>query len=180
MLQIILLGVLAGLDNVQVAAAISMAPLTRARRILFALAFAACEIGAPLVGLLLIGTLRAHSGVWLDRLSPLIVVACGVTILVLAFRDDDELETLVNHRWTVIGLPLSLSFDNLLIGISLGTLDYPLPLAAATIGCVSALMCVCGIAGGARLRRWIPEYAEVVSGVYLIATAAMMWLGDRA
>jgi manganese efflux pump family protein len=180
MLQIILLGVLAGLDNVQVAAAISMAPLTRARRALFALAFCACEIGAPLVGLLLIGSLRTRWGLWLDRAAPLIIVACGATIIFLAFRDDDQLEKLVNHRWTVIGVPLSLSLDNLLIGISLGTLDYPLPLAAATIGSVSAFMCVCGIAGGARLRRWIPEYAEVVSGVYLIAIAAMTWLGDRA
>ncbi|HYH06040.1 MAG TPA: manganese efflux pump [Thermoanaerobaculia bacterium] len=180
MLQIVLLGILAGLDNVQVAAAISMAPLTRARRILFAIAFCICEIGAPLAGLFLAHGLRARLGPWLDRSAPFIVVLCGVTILFLAFRDDDKLGKLVNHRWTVIALPLSLSFDNLLIGLSLGTLDYPLPLAAATIGCVSAFMCVCGIAGGARLRRWIPEYAEVVSGVYLIVIAATMWIGDRA
>jgi putative Mn2+ efflux pump MntP len=180
MLQIILLGVLAGLDNVQVAAAISMAPLTRARRILFALAFCICEIAAPLAGLLLTSSLRARGSVWLDRSGPFIIVACGLAIIFLSFRDGDELEKLVNHRWTLIGLPLSLSLDNLLIGISLGTLDYPLPLAAATIGCVSACMCVCGIVGGARLRRWIPEYAEIISGVYLIAIAAMRWLGDRA
>ena len=180
MLQIILLGVLAGIDNVQVAAAISMAPLTRARRTLFAIAFCLCEIGAPLAGLFLAHGLRAHFGAWLDRAAPLLVVLCGATILLLAFRDDDSLEKLVNHRWTVIGLPLTLSFDNLLIGLSLGTLNFPLPLAAATIGCVSACMCVCGIAFGARLRKWIPDYAEVLSGAYLIVIAATMWIGDRA
>jgi putative Mn2+ efflux pump MntP len=180
MLQIILLGVLAGLDNVQVAAAISMAPLTRARRALFALAFCLCEIATPLIGLLLVGSLRVHFGAWVDRVAPLILVVCGVVIIYLALRDRDELEKLVNNRWTVVGLPLSLSLDNLLIGISLGTFGYPLPLAAATIGCVSAVMCVCGIAGGARLRRWIPEYAEIVSGVYLIVLAAMMWIDPRA
>jgi putative Mn2+ efflux pump MntP len=180
MTQIILLGVLAGLDNVQVAAAISMAPLTRGRRVLFALAFCVCEIAAPVIGLFITGTLRARGSVWLDRSGPFILVACGVAIIYLSLRDDDELEKLVNHRWTVIGLPLSLSLDNLLIGISVGTLDYPLPLAAATIGCVSAAMCVCGIAGGARLRRWIPEHAEIVSGVYLIGIAAMRWIGERA
>ncbi|HEX6159902.1 MAG TPA: manganese efflux pump [Thermoanaerobaculia bacterium] len=176
MLQIVLLGILAGLDNVQVAAAISLAPLTRGRRILFAVAFSICEIASPLLGLLLMGSLRVRWGVWLDRSAPLIVVLCGLVILFLAFRDKDELQKLVNHRWTLVGLPISLSFDNLLIGISLGTLDYPLPLAAATIGCVSATMCVLGIIGGARLRRWIPEYAEVVSGLYLLVIAATMWI----
>jgi putative Mn2+ efflux pump MntP len=176
MLQIVLLGVLAGIDNLQVAAAISMMPLTRARRMLFAVVFSACEIATPLLGLLLIGALRARWEVWIDGIAPLIMVSCGIAIIVLAFKDRDELEKLVNRRWTVVGLPLSLSLDNLLIGISLGTLDYPLPLAAATIGCVSAVMCVAGIAGGARLRRWIPEHAEVVSGIYLIVIAGMMWI----
>lgn len=174
MLEIVALGVLAGLDNVQVAAAISMAPLTRARRILFAIAFSVCEIASPLIGLLLIGSVRPQ----LDRFAPLIVVACGLVILFLAFRDKDELQRLVNRRWTLVGLPLSLSFDNLVIGISLGALDVPLPLAAATIGCVSAAMCVLGIIGGARLRRWIPEHAAVVSGLYLLVIAATMWIGE--
>lgn len=174
MLQILLLGVLAGSDNLQVAAAISMAPLTRARRTLFALAFCACEIATPLLGLLLVGSLQARFG-WVSRLAPLIVVSCGGVILFLAFKDHDELETLVNHRWTVAALPLSLSFDNLLIGVSLGAFRYPLTFAATAVGSISACMCLIGIAGGARLRRWIPRHAGAVSGLYLIVIAAMMW-----
>jgi len=179
MLRIILLGVLAGLDNLQVAAAISMTPLTRSRRALFALAFCLCEISTPLLGLLLMSAIRARAGDWLDGVAPFIVVTCGLVIIYLALRDNDQLETLVNNKWTVIGLPLSLSLDNLLIGISLGTLRYPLPLAALTIGSVSACMCLFGIAGGMRIRRWIPKHAEVISGLYLIAIAAMMWIGHR-
>jgi len=176
MLHIILLGVLAGLDNLQVATAISMAPLTRARRALFAVAFSACEIGTPLLGLLFIRSLHARFGGWIDRLAPLIVVACGAVIVFLALKDRDELEKLVNHHWTVAALPLSLSVDNLLIGVSLGTFGYPLPLAAAIVGGVSACMCIFGIVGGMRIRRWIPRHADVVSGLYLIAIAAMMWI----
>ena len=171
MLRIILLGVLAGADNLQVAAAISMAPLTRARRAAFALAFSLCEIATPLLGLLLIGLLHARFGVWIDRAAPLIVVACGVVIVILALTDRDELETFVNRRWIVAVLPLSLSFDNLLIGVSLGAFNVPLPLAAATIGAVSASMCLLGMAGGARIRRWVPRHADVLSGLYLIAIA---------
>jgi putative Mn2+ efflux pump MntP len=179
MLKIILLGILAGSDNLQVAAAISMAPLTRARRALFALAFCVCEIATPLIGLIFIRSLHARFGLWVDRLAPLIVVACGVVILILALKDRDELETLINHRWTIAALPLSLSFDNLLIGVSLGTFGYSLPLAAAAVGGISACMCLFGIAGGMRIRRWIPEHANVVSGLYLIVIAAMMWAGVR-
>jgi putative Mn2+ efflux pump MntP len=180
MLRIVLLGVLAGLDNLQVAAAISMTPLTRMRRALFALAFCTCEMSTPLAGLLLIRLLHARFGAWLDRAAPLIVVTCGVVILLLALKDSDDLGKLVNSRWTVIGLPLSLSLDNLLIGVSLGTFGYPLPLAAAVVGSVSACMCLFGMAGGMRLRRWIPDYAQVISGLYLIAIAAMMWMDHRA
>jgi manganese efflux pump family protein len=174
------LGVLAGLDNLQVAAAISLTPITRARRVLFALAFCAFEISTPLAGLLLVRLLHARFGAWIDRASPLIIVSCGVVILLLALKGSDDLEKLVNNRWTVVGLPLSLSFDNLLIGVSLGTFGYPLPLAAAVVGSVSACMCLIGMAGGTRLRRWIPDYAQVVSGLYLIAIAAMMWMDHRA
>jgi putative Mn2+ efflux pump MntP len=179
MLRILLLGVLAGLDNLQVAAAISMTPLTRARRGLLALAFCVCEIATPLLGLLLMSALRVRFGIWLDRLAPLIVVLCGVVIICLALKDDDQLEKLVNNKWTLAGLPLALSLDNLLIGVSLGTFDVPLPLAAVMIGGVSACMCLFGIAGGLRIRRWIPSHAEVASGLYLIAIAAMMWIDHR-
>ena len=179
LLQIVLLGILAGADNVQVAAAVSMAPLTRARRAGFAIAFAVCEMATPLLGLLFMRSLHVRYEAWVDRLAPLILVACGVGILFLAFKDRDELERIVNHRWTIAALPLSLSFDNLLIGVSLGTFGYPLPLAAATIGIISATMCCFGILGGASIRRWIPERANVVSGLYLIVIAAVMWIGDR-
>jgi putative Mn2+ efflux pump MntP len=177
--QILLLGILAGADNVQVAAAISMAPLTRARRALFALAFALCEISTPLLGLVFFRALEARYGSWLDQLAPFIVAACGVVIIVLALKDRDELEHLVNHRGTLATLPLLLSLDNLLIGVSLGTMPFPLPLAAATIGAVSASMCVLGIAGGARVRRWIPEHASVISGLYLFVIAGVMWTGSH-
>jgi putative Mn2+ efflux pump MntP len=180
MMNIIFLGVLAGLDNLQVAAAISLTPLTRARRGLFAVAFCVCEMGMPLVGLLLLRIVHVGFGDVLDRAAPLIVVTCGVMILLMTLRGTDGLEKLVNNKWMAIGLPLSLSFDNLLIGVSLGAFGYPLPLSAAIVGGVSASMSLIGLAGGSRLRRLIPEYAQIVSGIYLIAIAAMMWMDHSA
>jgi putative Mn2+ efflux pump MntP len=136
-------------------------------------------MATPLLGLIFMRSLQGRFGPWVDRLGPFILVACGIGILILALKDRDELERIVNYRWTVAALPLSLSLDNLLIGVSLGTFGYPLPLAAATIGIISACMCLFGIIGGARIRRWIPERANVVSGAYLIVIAVVMWAGDR-
>jgi manganese efflux pump family protein len=171
MMRIVLLGVLAGLDNLQVAAAISMAPLARSRRVLYALSFCVCEISTPLIGLLFMRVVRP----WFN-FAPFILLACGAAIVVLAFTDRDDLEKLVNHRWTIAAVPLSLSIDNLLIGVSIGAIAYPLPLAAVTIGLVSAGMCLFGIAGGMQIRKWIPAHANVISGLYLIVCGATMFL----
>lgn len=176
MAQLFLLGILAGIDNLQVAAAISIAPLTRSRRMLLLAAFAAAEIASPILGVLLAHGLREYFDVFFDRLAPFIVVACGIAIVWLALREQDDARPLVNSRWTVIGLPLSLSLDNLLIGVSAATLGHPPVLAALVIGAISALLCATGILAGARIARLIPERAELVSGCALIIIAAAMWI----
>lgn len=175
MLRLLLLGVLAGIDNLQVAAALSVAPLTRMRRLLLALAFTICETVSPLVGYALASVLRTRLGAVFDRATPFIVIACGTTIVWLALRERDT-APLVNSNWTIFGLPLSLSLDNLLVGVSLGSFGYRPAVAALTIGGTSAVLCLCGIVFGARIRRLIPERAELVSGAALIAVAASMWI----
>jgi putative Mn2+ efflux pump MntP len=177
MTRLLLLGVLAGIDNLQVAAAISVAPLTRARRALLLAAFAVCEIASPLIGVFFAHTLQTRFAVSFEGIGPFVVVACGIAIVWLALREQkDDAAALVNSRWTLIGLPLSLSFDNLLIGISAATLGHPPALAALVIGAISAFLCVTGIVAGARISRLIPKRAELVSGCALIIIAASMWI----
>jgi putative Mn2+ efflux pump MntP len=175
MLSLILLGTLAGLDNLQAAAALSIAPLTRERRSLLTLSFVLCEGLTPLLGLFVAQLIRLPLGLSFNRIAPLVVVGCGVAVLWQAYADDDDAASFVNSRWTVISLPLSLSLDNLLIGVSAGSLGYNPVLAALTIGGISATMCAAGIAGGARLGRLVPKHGDVVSGVALIVIAASMW-----
>ena len=121
MAQLLLLGVLAGIDNLQVAAAIGVAPLARTRRMLLVLAFAVCEIASPLIGVFFAHFVQTRFHLSFDWIRPFVVAACGLAIVWLALRKDDDAETLINSRWTLIGLPVSLSFDNLLIGISAAT-----------------------------------------------------------
>jgi putative Mn2+ efflux pump MntP len=176
MTRLLFLGILAGIDNLQVAAAVSVAPMARARRILLMAAFATCEIASPLIGVFFAHAVQTRFDISFDGIRPFVVAACGVAIVWLALRDDDDARPLTNSRWTLIGLPISLSFDNLLIGISVASLGYPPVLAALVIGGTSATLCVIGILAGARISRLIPERAELVSGCALIIIAASMWI----
>ncbi|MBV9497019.1 MAG: manganese efflux pump [Acidobacteria bacterium] len=175
MLKLLLLGVLAGIDNLQVAAALSVAPLSRMRRVLLAVAFTICETTSPLVGYALATSLRSRLGAMFDHATPFIVIGCGAAIVWLALREQDT-APIVNSNWTIFGLPLSLSLDNLLVGVSLGSFGYRPAVAALAIGGTSALLCLCGIVFGTRIRRLIPERAELASGAALIAIAASMWI----
>ena len=176
MAQLFLLGVLAGIDNLQVAAAISVAPLARARRMLLLAAFATCEIASPLIGVFFAHALKTRLGLSFDGIAPFVVVACGIAIVWLALREKDDDQPLVYSRWTLVGLPIFLSLDNLLIGVSATTLGHPPALAALVIGAISAALCATGILAGARISRLIPERAELASGCALIAIAASMWI----
>lgn len=176
MAQLLLLGILAGLDNLQVAAAIGVAPIGRARRWLLVAAFAICETASPVLGVFLAHGLSTQLGISLDGMAPFVVIACGLAIVVLALRGREEVGLIINSRWTLIGLPLTLSFDNLLIGVSVTSLGYPPALAALVIGAISATLCVLGILAGGRITRLIPERAELASGCALIVIAASMWI----
>lgn len=176
MAQLFLLGVLAGIDNLQVAAAIGVAPMVRPRRMLLVAAFAFCEIASPLIGVYFAHAVQTRFNISFDWIRPFVVAACGIAIIWLALRENDDAGSLINSRWTLIGLPLSLSFDNLLIGVSAATLGHPPALAALVIGVTSATLCVIGIFAGARISRLIPERAELASGSALIIIAALMWI----
>ena len=175
MLTLLVLGMLAGVDNVQAAVALSIAPMTRDRRGLLTLSFVLCEGLTPLIGVGLAHLVQLPPGASLNRFAPLVVIACGVAVLWKAFNDGDG-APIVNSPWTIVTLPLSLSLDNLLIGVSVGSLGYPPAVAALTIGGTSAAMCAAGIAGGSRVGRLMPRYGDVVSGIVLIVIAAARWI----
>lgn len=176
MAQLFFLGILAGLDNLQVATAVGVLPLARARRMLLIAAFAVCEIATPLIGVFFASALQKRFNLSFEALGPFVVAACGVAIVWLALRGEELVKPLSNSRWLLIGLPISLSFDNLLIGVSASSLGQPLLLAALIIGITSAALCVTGILAGTRIARLIPRRAELVSGCALIVIAASMWI----
>jgi len=175
---ILVFGVLAGLDNLQVCSSIGMLPIRRARKHLYALAFSACETLSPLVGLAIGQALLRLSNGAVAKAGPAVLLACGVAVVVLALRSDDDVSGFVNGRGLLVGLPLSLSFDNLLAGVGLGAIHFPIVTSALVIGLVSAAMSCAGLYLGAWVRRFVPKRIEVVVGAYLCVLAVRMLFTD--
>ncbi|HYO16171.1 MAG TPA: manganese efflux pump [Thermoanaerobaculia bacterium] len=179
MTAVFLLGLLVGLDNLQVGAALGMVRMSAARRWAFAGAFALCETAMPLAGLALghaVADLSSSwAGPWAEGIGVAVLALCGLSIIVLSLRGNDA-ETIAGGRLTLAGLPLSLSLDNLAAGVGLGSLGFPVIASALVIGVVSGSLCAVGLFAGTQLRRWIPERAELWSGVYLLALAVVRLL----
>jgi putative Mn2+ efflux pump MntP len=177
MLEVAAFGVLAGLDNLQVSAALGVSRPRRARLLGLAAAFAACEALMPLAGLAIGGTLRRTVPA-LEAAGPAVLLLCGAAILLHALREGDAREV-VEGRW-MMGLPLTLSLDNLFAGVGLGSAGYPVLASAVIVGAISGGMCLAGLFAGAWLRRWVPGRAEVWSGAFLIALAIVSFARGAA
>ena len=179
MVEVLVFGVLAGLDNLQVCSSLGLLPLKKRRVHALAAAFCFSEIAGALLGLGVGRTLVAALGDAASAVGPLFMLACGGAVVFLAFRrDDDNLEELVNHRALLVGLPLSLSLDNVVAGAGISFSSYPLVASALVIGAISASMSCLGLYLGRWIRRFLPNRVELRVGVYLCFLAVRMLLTD--
>lgn len=177
MAAVLLLGVLVGLDNLQVGAGLGLVRMSTARRWAFAGAFALCETVMPLVGLALGRNVARFAGSWAEEVGIAVLALCGLLIVILSLRGEEEE---ASSSLALAGLPLSLSLDNLAAGVGLGSLGFPVVASALIIGLVSGSLCALGLFSGAWLRRWVPRRAELWSGVYLMALAVLRLVWDFA
>ena len=173
--------VLVGLDNLQASSALGMMPLRSARKWQFALAFGAFEAIMPLIGLLLGQHLHHSFESVAGIIGPLMLFVCGFLVFHTAWNvktGSKQIHHLANSRWTLLGLPLSLSLDNLFAGIGLGAMGYPILFSALVVGLVSGAMALGGLFIGSGIRRLIRWNTSAVSGVYLMVMSAILLLVD--
>jgi putative Mn2+ efflux pump MntP len=179
---ILLFGVLAGLDNLQVCSSIALLPIERRRMHALAATFSLCEMAAPLLGLVVGRTALNLLDPRAALAGPLMTLVCGATVLICALRKED-VGTFAGSR-VMLGLPLSLSLDNLIAGVGVSAIHYPVWPAALMIGAVSALMSCAGLyAAGfvrTRLLKLFPVPLEGMVGVYLCFLAVKILLADVA
>lgn len=172
---LLLLGFTLSLDSFRVSLGLGATRLRPARQAQIALAFGLCDGLAPLVGLLVGHSLVEYLGAWVEYLGPLVLCAYGAYVIYVARRCEGEEADEVG-RWVVLGLPLSMSLDNLIAGTSLGMVGFPLWLSVAVIGAMSALMSLAGLWLGRRAVNLLRIRTETMGGVALILIALTLAL----
>jgi hypothetical protein len=111
-------------------------------------------------------------GSWSEPLGILAIAGYALFVLVVG-RAPGPRTGPPARAWVVIGLPLSLSLDNLVAGAALGLLPIPLPVAALALGAASGLMALAGLRLGGALAAVLPARAELLGATLLLVLAAV-------
>jgi putative Mn2+ efflux pump MntP len=174
---LLLLGLTLSFDSFRVSLGLGAMKLRPMRQAQIVLAFGLCDALAPLVGLLIGQSLIEYSGAWVRYLGPLVLCAYGIYVIYVARRYADK-EAQEDGRWMVLGLPLSMSLDNLIAGTSLGMIGFPLLLSVVVIGAMSALMSLAGLWLGSMAVNFLKIKTELIGGVALVLIALTLALDN--
>lgn len=177
MITLLLLGFALSLDSFRVSVGLGTLKLSRLRQLQIVIAFGVCDALAPLIGLLIGKSLLEYIGPWVEHLGPLLLCAYGVYVIYIAQRYAGR-ETGETDRWMVLGLPLSLSLDNLIAGTSLGMIGFPILLSVTIIGAMSSLFSLAGLRLGRTAVNVLRFRADLIGGVVLICIALSFLVED--
>ncbi len=169
------------LDTFALAAALGVAGLAGRDRIRVTVVFTAFETVMPIAGIL-VGRAAGHFlGDWAELGGIAFLFIAGL-LLLWPRKDDDEarrLNLLAHTRgWAVLGLGMSISVDELTIGLSAGLIGLPILVAIVWIAIQAALATQIGLRFGLRLGEVVRERAEWLAGAMLILLAILL-LGLR-
>jgi len=106
MSAILLLGLVLGLDNLQVGAALGLLQVSRRRRWAIALSFGVCETVMPLLGLLLGRWLGGFLGHLTEVFGAAVLALSGLLIIFMSWRERDASEV-AGGGLALLGLPVS-------------------------------------------------------------------------
>jgi putative Mn2+ efflux pump MntP len=174
---LILFGILTGLDNLQVSSALGLMNVRAMRKNFIALIFGLYEALMPLLGLTIGYLIHLELGTAADKIGSIILASCGLVIIIETLKGKDA-RRILDKRWFLVALPLTLSLDNLFAGLGFGVLGYPILFSALIIGMISSAMCFIGLYLGSWVRRFIPKKVEIISGAYLMLMATIMFFAD--
>ena len=177
MVTLLLLGFALSLDSFRVSLGLGTLKLSRLRQLQIVIAFGVCDALAPLIGLLIGQSLLKIVGPWVEHLGPLLLCAYGVYVIYIAKRCAGT-ETGETDRWMVLGLPLSLSLDNLIAGTTLGMIGFPILLSVTIIGAMSSLFSLAGLRLGKTAINLLRFRADLIGGVVLIFIALTFVIED--
>ncbi len=138
------------------------------RKLTIVLAFAGAEALMPMVGLIIGQTAGRIIGDWASLMGGLALIA--VAIWMLVFEDEDDEEEKLGREligWTLVLTALSISLDELAVGVSIGLIGVPVALTIVLIAVQAFLFTMGGLTLGAKLKRYVGEWAEKFAGLIL-------------
>lgn len=107
-------------------------------------------------------------------IALVLLAALGIKMIREGMESEGESRPLFG--WALFGAAIATSVDAAAAGITLPTIGVPVALACATIGVVTAALCVAGVLIGAASGARIGRKAEIAGGVLLIAIGARIWI----
>ena len=166
------------LDTFALAAALGVAGLEKRDRLRVTLVFTVFEAGMPIVGILVGRAVGALLGQWAGYAGILFLLVAGFLLLRPGKDEDEEerrLKLLAHARGlAILDLGLSISVDELTIGLSAGLLGLSIAVTVLWIAVQAFLAAQVGLRLGARLGEELRERSEQVAGVALIAVALIL------
>ncbi len=176
MLELFALLLPLSLDTFAVAAALGVAGLTPSQRLRVSLIFTGFEAGMPLIGVVIGHALGHAVGALADYAAVVALVALGAFLVIS--DDDDEAEnasTLARIQGVaIIGLGISISLDELVIGFSIGLLRLPLVWAIVLIAGQAFVAAQLGMRLGGRVGERVPDRMEQAAGGALIVLGIVL------
>jgi putative Mn2+ efflux pump MntP len=155
------------LDTFAVSAALGVAGLSRRERWRLSLLMAGFEAAMPLVGFLAGGLVGEALGDVADYVAAAVLVGAGLLML----RKDDSGEGLAQRMrgLAALSVGVSVSLDELAIGLAIGLLRLPILAVALLIGAQALVASQLGFRLGAWLGEGIRERTEQFAGGVLVA-----------
>jgi len=171
-----IIGFILIMDNFRVSIGLGILHLNRTQQQQIALSFGLFESIMPVVGVTIGNTIAILLGSWTDYLGAVTVGAYGIYLIHLArFREKDYITSDADRWLLLLVLPLSLSLDNLIAGISLGIVGIQLFPLAIIIGCITILTSLVGMRLGGIITKYLLYKANnVFCGILLIAVAVSL------
>jgi putative Mn2+ efflux pump MntP len=167
-----------GLDTFALAAALGMAGLENRDRLRVTLVFTAFEAGMPIAGMLVGRAAGAFLGTWAGYGGIAFLFVAGLLLLRPGQSESAEagrLDLLAHARGlAILDLGLSISVDELTVGLSAGLLGFSIVLTVLWVAVQAFVATQVGLRLGARLGEEVRERAEWLAGVTLILVAVVL------
>lgn len=173
-LSLLALAFVLSLDNFRTAVLLGPLRFRWRRALKISLVFGLFDGVAPLVGILLGHGLSNEIGTKVaDPVGAAAIGLYGVYLVIRALQTSTQEEVGAEHGWTILGLPIPLSLDNVIAGAGLGMIGLSPVVPAVLFGTITFLMTLAGLQLGRVIARFIPMRVrwDVLVGAALVIEA---------